>query len=87
MKAPEIIVYAPHGTTAAPIPAGMAYAAAMVPRGPGTHWLATGATPEEARAKLEDMWRRQFPPKRPGPKRTSKSDAPPRYVVEEEPVL
>jgi hypothetical protein len=70
---PEIIVYAQH-STAREAPAHMRYAAAMVPRvvpaagkrpaftEPGTSWLATGATPEEARAKLVEVWRKQFPP-------------------------
>lgn len=40
---------------------GMAFAAAMLPSGPGTHWMATGATADEAREKLETMWLRQFP--------------------------
>ncbi len=61
-------------TTADPAaPEGMRYAAAMVPEGPGTHWMATGATPEEATAKLDAMWERQrksieprkAPPKKP----------------------
>jgi hypothetical protein len=44
-------------------PEHMKYAAAMVSTGkPGTHWLSTGRTPEEAEQKLLDMWRRQFPP-------------------------
>lgn len=70
---PKIIIYAQH-STAAEAPDAMRYAAAMVPRivpakgkvpahtEPGTSWLATGRTPEEARAKLEAMWVRQFPP-------------------------
>lgn len=49
---PKIITY----TTADPeAPASMRAAAAMVPDGPGTHWLATGPTEEAARAKLEVM--------------------------------
>lgn len=48
----KIITY----TTADPdAPPSMRAAAAMVPEGPGTHWLATGPTEEAARATLEAM--------------------------------
>ena len=41
-------------------PANMRYAAAMHPQGPGTHWMATGETPEAALAKLEALWDRSI---------------------------
>lgn len=69
MNPPRILIYTLHHEEFTPVPAGMEYAAAMVPSGPGTHWLSTGATPEEARAKLEALWQRQFPP--PSPKRAA----------------
>jgi len=55
------------------LPETMRAAAAMVPTGPGTHWMATGATPEEAAAKLQAMWEkerksiepRKAPPRKP----------------------
>lgn len=67
---PDILVYEAMAET----PSAMRYAAAMVPRivpakgkvpasiEPGTSWLATGRTPDEARGKLEAMWLRQNPP-------------------------
>lgn len=54
-----ILTYGPNTEA----PPHMTWCAAMVPDArPGTHWLATGPTPEAARAKLEDMWARQNPP-------------------------
>lgn len=46
-----ILTYGPNPQA----PAAMRWAAAMVPTGPGTHWVATGATESEARGKLEAM--------------------------------
>lgn len=69
-QCPRIIVYAAADGDG---PDSMKYAAAMVPRivpkkgkvpahaEAGTSWLATGATPEEARGKLEAMWVRPSP--------------------------
>lgn len=69
-ECPDIIVY----EALADAPSAMRYAAAMVPRivpakgkvpasiEPGTSWLATGRTPDEARGKLVAMWMRQYPP-------------------------
>lgn len=48
----KIICYT---TTDPEAPPSMRAAAAMVPEGPGTHWLATGPTEEAARATLEAM--------------------------------
>ena len=46
-----ILTYGPNPQA----PEGMRWAAAMVPTGPGTHWLATGATEAAARGKLEAL--------------------------------
>lgn len=68
MKCPAILIYqyydAQPRTDEAMTAAGrgMAFAAAMLSDGrPGTHWMATGRTADEAREKLEAMWRRQYP--------------------------
>lgn len=38
------------------VPQEMRAAAATVPTGPGTHWMATGPTPEAAEAKLRAFY-------------------------------
>lgn len=70
---PPIVVYAAIAHSDA-TPEHMKYAAAMVPRKvpargkvpahteAGTSWLCTAATPEEARAKLEALWDKAYPP-------------------------
>lgn len=68
-------------------PAGMVWAAAMVPIlrpgktakdkdpfVPGSQWLATGATEAEARGKLEAMWAAQYPERKPRAKAVQPDD-------------
>ena len=62
MTCPPIVVYAAiaHADST---PDHMKYAAAMVSTGkPGSHWMCTAATPEAARAKLEALWSKAYPP-------------------------
>jgi hypothetical protein len=60
----KIITYT---TTDPDAPPNMRAAAAMVPAGPGTHWLATGSTEEAARAKLEAMLPKERAPRTKAP--------------------
>ena len=76
MTMPPIFTYGPNPFA----PAHMRWAAAMQTDGrPGTSWLCTAATEDAARAKLEAIWVKQFPPtdKRKGPrvKPATESDA------------
>lgn len=65
---PTILVYeftGHHGDAGVALTAAdgkMRFAAAMVPdKREGSHWMATGATEEEARGKLEAMWEKEHP--------------------------
>lgn len=84
MNYPPIVTYVVHDvqprTDVALSAAGksMKFAAAMVPSGPGTHWMATGETADDARAKLEAMWAKQFPgPSKRGAHLRKKAEAEP----------
>lgn len=58
MSTPPIVTYGPNPNA----PTAMTWAAAMVPdKREGSHWMATGVTEEEARAKLEAMWEKEHP--------------------------
>lgn len=73
MRPPTIVTYEYLGANGHDAPDHMMFAAAMVPdKRAGTHWIATGATAEEAEGKLLAMWKRQYPdaPKR-APKEAS----------------
>ena len=50
---PRIVTYT---STDPDAPPHMRAAAAMVPTVPGTHWITTAATPEQARAKCQATW-------------------------------
>ncbi len=80
MKCPAIVVYQAVEESA---PQSMRCAAAMVSTGvAGSYWMATGATPDEAKAKLEAVWERAYSSKAPtGRKKKAES------VAADEPVL
>lgn len=61
-----IAIYGPNPDA----PSHMRYAGAMIADGrPGSHWMATGPTAENVRAKLEKVWERAYPSKPDGRKK------------------
>lgn len=88
MKAPHFVIFA--AIPDSDPPEHMTWAAAMVPSGPGTHWMATAGTPEDAAAKLMAMWEKQFgaPDKRKGPRKpATASVAPAPQCVDDDVIL